>query len=71
MRPSDEKEAGFLEDYSKLEKINDNYSRWKDLSFTRDTCPRVIVDPIQFNLGAENKTDFSAEEIREPPAQGR
>ncbi len=63
--PQMRKEAGFLEDYSKLEKINDNHSRWKDPSFTRDTCPRMIVDPIQFNLGAEKKTDFSAEEIRE------
>ena len=63
--PQMKKEAGFLEDYSKLEKVNDNWSRWKDPSVTKDTCPRVIVDPIQFNLGAEKKTDFSAEEIRE------
>ena len=63
--PQMKKETGFLEDYSKLEKINDDYSHWKDPNFTRDTCPRVIVDPIQFNLGAEDRTDFSAEEIRE------
>ncbi len=63
--PQMKKEGGFLEDYSKLEKINDNYARWRDPSFTRDTCPRWIVDPIQFNLGAEDRTDFSAEEVRE------
>ena len=63
--PQMKKEGGFLEDYSKLEKINDNYSRWQDPSFTKATCPRMIVDPIQFNLDAEDRTGFSEEERRE------
>ncbi len=63
--PTMKKESGFLSDYSRLEKVNDNYSRWKDPSFTKATCPRMIVDPIQFNLGAEDRTDYSDEEIRE------
>ena len=63
--PQMKKETGFLEDYSKLKRVNDDYSHWKDPSFTRDTCSRAILDPIQFNLGAEDRTDFSAEEIRE------
>ena len=63
--PQMKKETGFLEDYSKLERVNDDFSHWKDPSFTKATCPRMIVDPIQFNLGAEDRTDFSAEEIRE------
>ena len=63
--PRMKKETGFLEDYSKLESITDDYSHWKDPSFTKDTCLRMIVDPIQFNLGAEDRTNFSAEEIRE------
>ncbi len=63
--PTMKKETGFLSDYSKLEKINDDFSRWKDPSFVKGTCDRVIVDPIQFNLDAETKTDFTDEEIRE------
>ncbi len=63
--PTMKKEAGFLSKYSRLEKVNDNYSRWKDPSFTRGTCARVIVDPIQFKLDAEDRKDFSAEERRE------
>ena len=59
------KEGGFLEDYSKLEKVNDNHSRWKDPSFTKATCPRMIIDPIQFNLDGKDRTDFSEEERRE------
>jgi hypothetical protein len=63
--PQMKKEGGFLEDYSKLEIINDNWSRWKDPSFTKATCPLIIVDPIQFNLDDKDRTDFSAEERRE------
>ena len=63
--PQMKKEGGFLEDYSKLEKVNDNHSRWKDPSFTKATCPLMIIDPIQFNLDEKDRTDFSGEERRE------
>lgn len=63
--PQMKKEGGFLEDYSKLEKVNDDFAMWRDPSFTKTTCPRVIFDPIQFNLDAKDRTDFTDEERRE------
>ncbi len=63
--PTMKKEGGFLSDYSKLERINDDYSRWKDPSWTKGSCTRMIVDPIQFNLDLEVEGKFTDEEKRE------
>lgn len=63
--PTMKKEGGFLSDYSKLEKINDDYSRWKDPTWKKGTCTRLIVDPFQFNLDPETEADFTDEEKRE------
>ena len=60
--PTMKKEGGFLSDYSKLEKVNDDLSRWKDPSFTKGTCDRVIFDPITFNLDEEDVAKFTDEE---------
>ncbi len=60
--PTMKKESGFLSDYSKLEKVNDDLSRWKDPSFTKGTCDRVIFDPITFNLDEEDVAKFTDEE---------
>lgn len=57
--------GGFLSDYSKLEKVNDNYSRWKAPGWTKDSCVRLIVDPIQFDLDTTDKKEFSADDRRE------
>ena len=63
--PTMKKESGFLSDYSKLEKVNDDLSRWKDPSFTKGTCDRMILDPITFNLDEEDVAEFTDEEKRE------
>ena len=63
--PTMKKEGGFLSDYSKLERINDDYSRWKDPSWTKGSCTRMIVDPIQFNLDSEVEGKFTDEQKRE------
>ena len=63
--PTMKKESGFLGDYSKLEKVNDDLSRWKDPSFTKGTCDRMIFDPIIFNVDEEVVAKFTDEEQRE------
>ena len=63
--PTMKQESGFLSDYSKLEKVDDNYSRWKDPNWTKGSCTRMIVDPIQFNLDPDVEGKFTEEERRE------
>ncbi len=60
--PTMKKESDFLSDYSKLENVNDNLSRWKDPSFTKGTCDRMTLDPITFNLDEEVGAKFTDEE---------
>jgi hypothetical protein len=63
--PKMKKESDFLSDYSRLETVDDDHSLYRDPSLTKATCPRLIIDPIQFNLDVEDGKDFSEEERRE------
>ncbi|MDX1431389.1 MAG: DUF3313 domain-containing protein [Gammaproteobacteria bacterium] len=58
-------ESGFLDDYSKLEKVDDDFSFYRASDYTLKNYPMIIVDPIQFNLDAEVAKDFTEEQRRE------
>lgn len=62
------KQESFLSDYAELEKINDDFSFYKAADMTVENYPRMIFDPIQFDLNPDVMADFSEEqksEVRE------
>jgi len=59
------KNEGFLSDYADLKKVDDDFSFYKAPDMTVKNYPRMMFEPIQFDLAPGDLADFSAEQQQE------